>query len=171
MSFTFITGGASSGKSGFAQELMRHQEDVLFVATGRITDPEMAARVRLHRRRRPPSWVTVEEPGDLIAAVGSSGKPPGGVIIDCLTFWVNNLLFENGMDRTAVLRKAEKTACFLRDHASRILVVSNELGMGIIPAEPESREFRRIAGEVNQLFAACSEKAFFVVSGIPIRIK
>jgi adenosylcobinamide kinase/adenosylcobinamide-phosphate guanylyltransferase len=171
MPFTYITGGASSGKSGFALKLMRHREDVLFIATGRITDPEMAERVRLHRRTRPRSWETREEPVDLIAAVASSEKPTGGVVIDCLTFWVSNLLFESRMGRTEVLERAEKTAGFLRNHVSRILVVSNELGMGIVPADAQSREFRRVAGEVNRIFAAHSEEAFFLVSGIAVRIK
>ncbi len=171
MPYTYITGGASSGKSRFALTLFKGKENVTFIATGRITDPEMEKRVDLHRRQRPPSWRTIEEPVDLITAVGSTNARSGEVIIDCLTFWVSNLTYEKGMDRMQILDLAERTARFLEAHDKSVLVVSNELGMGIIPADAESRQYRRIAGEVNQIFASHSNEAYYMLSGLPLKIK
>ena len=171
MPYTFITGGASSVKSTLALTLFRGENNVTFIATGRITDPEMEKRIDAHRSQRPPSWRTVEEPLDLITAVSNTDAESRNVIIDCLTFWVSNLIYEKGMDDSRILKRAEKTARYLEGSQKSVLVVSNELGMGIIPADSESRRFRRIAGEVNQLFASCSKDAYYVVSGIPLKIK
>jgi adenosylcobinamide kinase/adenosylcobinamide-phosphate guanylyltransferase len=171
MPYTFITGGASSGKSSFALNLFKGRKCVTFIATARVTDPEMAERIKLHRRQRPASWNTIEEPVDLIGVVTSKGSGIGGLIIDCLTFWVSNLIFEGQLDRPSILDLAEKTAQALKNHEFDALVVSNEIGMGIVPADSESRSYRRIAGEVNQIFTAHCKEAFFVLSGIPVRLK
>jgi adenosylcobinamide kinase/adenosylcobinamide-phosphate guanylyltransferase len=171
MPYTFITGGASSGKSRFALKIFEGRKLVTFIATGRVTDPEMAQRIQLHRRQRPASWKTIEEPVDLVGVVTSTGSQSGGLIIDCLSFWVSNLIFEGRFDRPSILDLAEKTAKTLKKHQLDTLVVSNELGMGIVPADPESRNYRRIAGEVNQIFTAHCKEAFFVVSGIPVKLK
>jgi len=171
MAYTFVSGGASSGKSGFALELLSSRNDVTFIATGVKTDAEMELRIAEHRRQRPEAWETIEEPLDLIAVVKNLNKGKGGLIIDCLTMWVSNLIYMGQYDHDTILGRAEDLASYLKRLDRKVVVVSNELGMGIIPASEESREYRKLAGEVNQVFARSSSKAFFVVSGIGMKIK
>ena len=171
MPYTFITGGASSGKSDFALELFRDRGDVTFIATGVVSDPEMEQKIRLHKMQRPSSWDTIEEPVDLIKAVRGVKKENKAVILDCLTFWVSNLIHDISLAQDKIIELAAKTAGFLNTSEKEILVVTNELGMGIIPGTREVREYRNIAGKVNRIFAGISEKAYFVVSGIGMKIK
>jgi len=171
MAYTFVSGGASSGKSGFALEFLSSRNDVTFIATGVKTDAEMELRIAEHRRQRPEAWGTIEEPLDLIAVVEHLNKGKGGLIIDCLTMWVSNLIYMGQYDHDAILGRAEDLASYLKHLDRKVVVVSNELGMGIIPASEESREYRKLAGEVNQVFARSSSKAFLVVSGIGMKIK
>jgi adenosyl cobinamide kinase/adenosyl cobinamide phosphate guanylyltransferase len=171
MPYVFVIGGASSGKSRFALDFFAGRTGVTFIATGVPTDPEMRERIRAHRSERPPVWRTVEEPVNLVDAV--RGVPDGseGIIIDCLTFWVSNLLYRKNLDDAGIRRLAEETALFVRDAATESIVITNEVGLGVIPQTDEGRLFRKIAGEVNQIFARHSSKAYFVVSGIETRIK
>lgn len=169
MPYTFVTGGSSSGKSAFVLDLFRGREQVTFIATGRATDPEMARRIREHRRERPGSWRTVEEPLDLASALESCGT--GGIIIDDLTFWVTNQLYMAGASEEEVLRLAARTASALRGFPGRAAVVTNEVGQGLVPDSPEGRRFRKLSGEVNRIFAREAGDAFLVVSGLPLRLK
>jgi len=171
VSYIFVTGGASSGKSRFALERFKGLSKVAFIATGVSTDPEMEERIRNHRRERPAGWDTIEEPLDLIGALARVPRESEGVIIDCLTLWVSNLLYERSVGHGAVLSLAEETAGRLEGVAARALVVTNELGFGVIPANEECRLFRKLAGEVNQVFALKSAEAWLVVSGIGMRLK
>jgi len=171
MAYAFVTGGASSGKSRFALELLGSRNDVTFIATGVKTDAEMELRIAAHRRQRPETWETIEEPLDLISAVGNMDDGNGGLIIDCLTMWVSNLIYMGQCDNDAILGRAEDLSSHLKLLDRTVVVVSNELGMGIIPASEESREYRKLAGEVNQLFARSSSEAFLVLSSIGLRIK
>jgi adenosylcobinamide kinase/adenosylcobinamide-phosphate guanylyltransferase len=171
MAYAFVTGGASSGKSRFALELLGSRNDVTFIATGVKTDAEMELRIAAHRRQRPEAWETIEEPLDLISAVGNMNDGNGGLIIDCLTMWVSNLIYMGQCDNDAILGHAADLASHLKLLDRTVVVVSNELGMGIIPASEESREYRKLAGEVNQLFARSSSEAFLVVSSIGLKIK
>jgi adenosyl cobinamide kinase/adenosyl cobinamide phosphate guanylyltransferase len=171
MAYTFITGGASSGKSKFALELLSSRKDVTFIATGVNTDAEMELRIAAHQRERPATWETIEEPLDLISAVGHMDERHNGLIIDCLTMWISNLLYIDQCDSSEIIVRAEDLAFLLEYLDKKILVVSNELGMGIIPASKESREYRRLAGEVNQVFARSSIEAYLVVSSIGVKIK
>ena len=170
MSYTFVTGGASSGKSRYALDLLRSRNDVTFIATGVSTDAEMDDRIAEHRRQRPLSWETIEEPLDLITAVKSMNRENGGLIIDCLTMWVSNLIYMGKYDRDIIFGHAENLASYLKHLYITTVVVSNELGMGIIPASEESRDFRKLAGEVNQIFARSSREVYFVISGIGMKI-
>ena len=171
MAYTFVTGGASSGKSRFALDLLGSRNDVTFIATGIKTDAEMELRIVEHQRQRPEVWETIEEPLDLISAVGNMDKQNGGLIIDCLTMWVSNLIYMGRCDHDEILGRAEDLASHLKHLDRTVVMVSNELGMGIIPASEESREYRKLAGEVNQLFARSSSEVFLVVSSIGLRIK
>lgn len=169
MSFTFITGGSSSGKSAFVLQLFRDLDTVSFIATGRATDPEMARRIQAHRSERPRAWKTVEEPLDLMGAL--AGCDRGGVIVDDLTFWVTNQLYLARSSDEAVLRLARETASTLRNFSGRAAVVTNEIGQSLVPDNPEARKFRKLAGEVNRVFAGAARRAYLVVSGLPLQLK
>jgi len=169
--YIYVTGGASSGKSSYALKYLQNRKNVTFIATGIATDPEMLGRINAHREQRPDCWETIEEPTNLIAAVKNASPENRGIIIDCLTFWTANLIFHRKMKRDEILEYAASTAEFLRSADRSALVITNELGMGIVPASQESRRFRKIAGEVNQIFAEKSEAAYLIVSGIPLKLK
>jgi len=169
--YTFITGGASSGKSSFALELFRNREDVTFIATGITTDPEMGKRIRDHRNQRPSAWETIEEPLDLIGAVKKAKSGSRALIIDCLTFWVSNLLYYKESEPQEILNKAQQISLLLKKTDRVILIVTNEVGMGIIPENEETRAYRKIAGGVNQIFARNAAEAYLVVSGIGVKMK
>ena len=171
MPYTFITGGASSGKSDFALELFRDRSAVTFIATGVASDPEMNQKIRLHKMQRPSRWDTIEEPVDLIRAVRSVKKERGAVILDCLTFWVSNLIHDKKLALDKIIELAAETSGFLKTSGKNALIVTNELGMGIIPGSREVREYRDTAGKVNRIFADMSAAAYFVVSGIGMKIK
>ena len=169
MAYIFVTGGSGSGKSAFVLELFRGRDDVTFIATGKATDPEMELRILEHRRERPGTWKTVEEPLDLVGAVGACD--PGGIIIDDLTFWVTNQLYMEGASEQDVLRLAGETASALGAFSGRAAVVTNEIGQGLVPDRAEARQFRKLAGEVNRIFARSAGEAYLVVSGLPLRLK
>jgi adenosyl cobinamide kinase/adenosyl cobinamide phosphate guanylyltransferase len=171
MSYTFITGGASSGKSAFALDMFGDREDVTFIATGVRTDTDMEQRISAHRAQRPSSWETIEEPLDLISALKRADPTHEVVLIDCLTMWVSNLLHMEKRSAQQVIEEAEEVVSLLKSLEKTVVVVSNELGMGIIPASDAGREFRKIAGEVNQLFARGCEAAYLVLSGLGLRLK
>jgi adenosylcobinamide kinase/adenosylcobinamide-phosphate guanylyltransferase len=171
MPYAFVIGGASSGKSRFALDCFADRTGVTFIATGVPTDPEMEERIRAHRRERHPAWKTVEEPVNLLEAVGSVLDGSEGIIVDSLTFWVSNLLYRKILDDAGIRLLAEETAIRMRDASTESIVVADEVGLGVIPPTDEGRVFRKIAGEVNQIFAGHSSKAYFVVSGIGTRIK
>jgi len=162
MPFVLVLGGARSGKSAMAERLAIESGDpVIFIATGEARDEEMEARIRHHREDRPPSWQTVEAPVDLLAAIASSS---GGdfLVVDCLTLWVSNLL-EKGMDLGDIGVVAAAVAKELSRR--RAVVVSNEVGLGIVPANELSRAFRDALGSVNALFADVAERAVLMVAG------
>jgi adenosylcobinamide kinase/adenosylcobinamide-phosphate guanylyltransferase len=171
VSYIYVTGGASSGKSRYALRYFQNRKDVTFIATGIATDPEMLGRINAHREQRPDCWETIEEPTDLIAAVRNASPENRGVLIDCLTFWTANLIFHKDLKRDKILEYANSTAEFLRSTDRSAVVITNELGMGIVPGSQESRKFRKIAGEVNQIFAEKSEEAYLILSGIPLKLK
>jgi adenosyl cobinamide kinase/adenosyl cobinamide phosphate guanylyltransferase len=162
MGCVLILGGARSGKSALADRMGRAAEmPVTFIATAAAGDAEMVLRIERHRLSRPSDWTTVEAPLDLQAAVRSA--PPGHfVIIDCLTLWVSNLM-EAGRGAEEIHRAAEALAEELRTRHG--VVVSNEVGLGIVPANALARSFRDVLGAVNATFAACAERSFLMVAG------
>ena len=167
MGYVFVLGGARSGKSDLARRLgLESGREVTFVATATPDDEEMARRIADHRASRPVNWSTVEAPLDLGGAINAA-PDPGFVIVDCLTLWVSNLL---GAGRTSqeIRSLADEVA---RTMAGRDgVVVSNEVGLGIVPANALAREFRDVLGAVNVTFARCSERSVLMVAGRALQL-
>jgi adenosyl cobinamide kinase/adenosyl cobinamide phosphate guanylyltransferase len=162
MPFVLILGGARSGKSAMAERLAIESGDpVIFIATGEARDAEMDARIRRHREDRPASWQTVEAPVDLLGAIASSSRGDF-LVVDCLTLWVSNLL-EKGMDSGDINVMAAAVAKELSRR--RGVVVSNEVGLGIVPANELARAFRDTLGSVNATFGMAAERAVLMVAG------
>jgi adenosylcobinamide kinase/adenosylcobinamide-phosphate guanylyltransferase len=169
---TYITGGARSGKSRFAQMLAETcPGDLLYVATAGVHDEEMASRVERHRLARGERWTTLEEPLALSERLPSAAAGKGAVLLDCVTLWLTNLLFSCNEEEARVLAEVDRFFSVLPGLTATLFVVSNELGMGVVPANPLARKFRDLAGDVNQRLAAVADEAWLVVSGLPLRIK
>ena len=164
MPFTFLLGGARSGKSSLAVRLASAFDGpVVVLATAEARDEDMAERIRAHRVARPPGWETLEAPLGPIAAV--EGAPEGAfVIVDCLTLWVANAI-EAGTSDEDVVGEARKLASTLVSRVAPSIVVSNEVGLGIVPANDLARRYRDVLGRVNGAFAAEASRSFLVVAG------
>ena len=166
----FVLGGASSGKSSFALNICGPATPRAFLATGEPLDTEMNRRIRAHKKARGKEWQTVEIPLHMAEWFSGKGSRYSGVVVDCLTLWLSNLLREGVRSRQILVRLKELL------HASRavpghVVMVSNELGLGLVPGDPHSRQFRTLAGQVNQRVAEAADEVYFVVSGIPLRLK
>lgn len=158
---TLVLGGARSGKSAYAESLLGGG---LYLATGQARDPEMAKRVREHQERRGPDWTTVEEPLGLASALA---RLRGPVLIDCLTLWLSNLM--EG-DRDPV--PATEALCqVLAGYAHPVVLVANEVGLGIVPDNALARAFRDQAGRMNQRIALAADRVVFVAAGLPLILK
>ncbi len=164
-----VTGGARSGKSAYAQSLLQDTPRAVFIATAVSTDAEMAARIAAHRSRRPASWETIEEPRDLAGAVRSvpAGVP---VLVDCLGFWVNNLLAA-GCTEEEVLKQATEFIGAVGAREGLTVAVTNEVGGGVVPPYPLGRLYRDLLGRVNQVVAHAAVAVYLLVCGIPVRLK
>ena len=165
MALTLLLGGARSGKSALAERLAaRWDGPVTVVVTAEAGDAEMAERIRRHRARRPAGWRTVEEPLDLEAAL--AGAPAGAqVLVDCLTLGVANLIGQQDLTDEQVGRRARSAAAAAPPWAAPTVVVSNEVGAGIVPADALSRRYRDLLGEVNAVWAAAADHALLLVAG------
>jgi adenosylcobinamide kinase/adenosylcobinamide-phosphate guanylyltransferase len=212
--FTFVTGGARSGKSTFAERLAAQRAEpfggrVTYLATSETNDVEMAARVAAHRAARPAAWTTVECPLEVPAAVrehggagaqagpAASGGPAGSPVflLDCVTFWVTNLLFADGAfggstppdegfnydkdllpadeERAASARVSAGVAdllAALAETGATMIAVSNEVGLGVVPEYPLARLYRDQLGWANQRLAAAADRVFFLVAGLPLDV-
>jgi adenosylcobinamide kinase / adenosylcobinamide-phosphate guanylyltransferase len=167
VSLTFLVGGARSGKSALAVTLAAAWEGpVTVIATGEARDEEMAERIRLHRAERPQEWATVEEPLELGAAFAAV-DPAAAVIVDCLSFWVANML-ERGDDVESCSEQAVASA---RARSALTVVVSNEVGLGVVPVSELGRRYRDVLGRVNQQWAAAADEAALVVAGRKLRLQ
>jgi adenosylcobinamide kinase/adenosylcobinamide-phosphate guanylyltransferase len=163
-----ILGGARSGKSRFAENIINQAGGGTYIATGRAWDDEMANRIDLHKQSRGDLWQTVEEPLELCSALltcnVTGGKP---VLVDCLTLWLTNLMLE---DRD--IDEAIKALCdLLPTLVVPVLFVSNEVGFGIVPENAMARAFRDHAGRLHQRIAEQADKVTLVVAGIPMQVK
>ena len=169
-----ILGGARSGKSTLAERMARRGRRVLFVATAEARDQDMKSRIAAHRERRPPSWDTLEEPVDLVAALRPLVDGYDTVLLDCLTLWVSNLLLER-QDRSGSGSRIQDSARELMDlieetHATWILV-SNEVGQGIVPSSALGRAYRDALGQVNQIAASRADKVYLMTAGLALELK
>ncbi|MFZ3235842.1 MAG: bifunctional adenosylcobinamide kinase/adenosylcobinamide-phosphate guanylyltransferase [Stellaceae bacterium] len=165
---TLVLGGARSGKSRYAERLVEEAADcATYCATATPGDAEMAARIAAHRARRGPFWRTVEEPLRLAAVVAAEARPERPLLVDCLTLWLSNLMLSgrNVDDEVAALAAA------LRLAAGPVVLVANEVGMGLVPETPLGREFRDAAGRLNQEVAALADRVVFVAAGLPLVLK
>jgi adenosylcobinamide kinase / adenosylcobinamide-phosphate guanylyltransferase len=164
VTLTVLLGGARAGKSALALELAaRWGGPVSYVATAEARDDEMAARIAQHQRERPEAWATVEEPLALGRALDELDDDRT-VIVDCLTLWVSNLV-ERGDSETAVVADAERVARRAASRPAPVIVVTNEVGLGIVPANELARVYRDLLGQVNAVFVAHADRAGLVVAG------
>lgn len=169
MSLIVLLGGARSGKSRLALQLAaRWDGPVTFVATAEARDDEMAERVTRHRAERPAAWTTVEEPIALEAVLART-PDDACVVVDCLALWLSNLL-ERGFGPDECERAAAAAAATAAARAATTIVVSNEVGLGIVPATPLGRGYRDVLGLVNQIWVAEADAAALVVAGRALRL-
>ncbi len=161
---TFLLGGARSGKSALSEHLATGLGlSVTAVVTAELIDDEMSERVRRHQEDRPTDWSVIEAPYDLVAAVAT--VPVGEtVLVDCVTVWLSNLLVR-GDDVIEIERQGRALAELLASRSGPSIVVSNEVGLGIVPGDPLSRSFRDVQGRVNQALATSLDHAYFVLAG------
>lgn len=168
----FVTGGARSGKSRFAQaQAEGHAGPLLYIATAAAGDAEMQERIRRHQSDRGERWMTLEEPLDLAGQVPPHLDRHGAALLDCVTLWVTNLFFAHQEERIAVLGEIDRFLHALPAGETPLYLVSNEVGNGIVPENRLARAFRDLAGEVNQKLAAASDEAWLIVAGLPLRLK
>ncbi len=167
----FITGGARSGKSAVAEKRASEQPGKrAYIATAQALDPEMAARIEKHRQVRGDAWDTYEEPlavADLLRKL--SGKYDV-ILLDCLTLWISNTMAHTDGDDQVSARTRELVNTLSKTDGLRI-VVSNEVGLGIVPDNPLARKFRDLAGILNQQVAKAADEAWLTAAGIPLRLK
>jgi adenosylcobinamide kinase/adenosylcobinamide-phosphate guanylyltransferase len=169
MAVYLITGGARSGKSTFAEDLACRlcpdSSGRCYIATAEVTDDEMKARIERHRERREGKFRTVEAPVELGKAITENSSKAGVILVDCLTVWTNNLLYYGKEEERGKLVAA------LKDSKCDVVLVTNETGMGIVPANELSRRFRDLAGFINQDVAAVSDTVVLMVCGLPLYVK
>jgi adenosylcobinamide kinase / adenosylcobinamide-phosphate guanylyltransferase len=167
---TLVLGGARSGKSRYAESLVAATPPPwIYVATAQAQDTEMAGRIAHHRARRGAGWHTIEAPHDLAAAIDAA--PAGAILVDCLTLWLTNrMLAEGDIDADIDARTASLEAALARRGGPAVLV-SNEVGSGIVPDNALARRFRDLQGHLNQRLAAGADRVILVVAGLPLIVK
>jgi adenosylcobinamide kinase / adenosylcobinamide-phosphate guanylyltransferase len=185
MGLTLVLGGVRSGKSRLAEELAARLPPVVYVATAQAGDAEMARRIARHQQQRAqhsPPWRTVEEPWDVVSVVaspGGSAQAPGCILVECLTLWVTNLLLGlpgragagAPLTESEIMTRVRGLAEVARTQPGQVIVVSNEVGCGIMPANALARRFGDVLGEANQVVAAAAAEVYVCWAGIPWRIK
>ena len=181
---TLVTGGARSGKSAFAEALARGAGDrTLYVATAEALDDEMAARIAHHRARRPASWRTEEAPLDLGAAMRRAGADVDVALVDCLSVWAANRLLALGDEaqpgwwervrrlEVALAGELEQLVATTREIDVRLILVTNEVGAGVVPPTPLGRAYRDLLGRLNQVAARRVDEVYLVVAGLGVDLK
>ena len=195
MGLIFVTGGAKSGKSKFAEEMLlklnNGKQKNVYLATSLVFDEEMKEKVRLHKKRRKDEWFTVETyknfENELSNFFENNDKIKNNMLVDCLTNMITNIIFENqnidwdNFEKKLYIQTLEKLNKNVENSVNKLLnvtnefenviIVSNELGMGLVPSYPLGRYFREIAGKMNQIVAEKADEVYLVVSGIPMKIK
>ncbi|MCE2494894.1 MAG: bifunctional adenosylcobinamide kinase/adenosylcobinamide-phosphate guanylyltransferase [Alphaproteobacteria bacterium] len=177
---TLVLGGVRSGKSAFAEGLARQSDGpVLYLATGQVTDDEMAERIRRHREARPGHWGTLEEPlalAEALRPVIDGPNPPGMVLLDSLDVWVSNLLLQHEGEpfvdvESLTLEALGRLLDLCRDSPAGSIMVSSEVGLSLVPPTPLGRHFQDLLGLANQQVAAAATRVYLVVAGQPLAIK
>ena len=196
MALIFVTGGAKSGKSKFAEELIlklnNGKQENIYLATSLVFDEEMKEKVRLHKERRKNDWRTVETYKNFENSLNkyfpkTKNEVKNNILVDCLTNLITNIIFEKeyidweNFDKKSYIQDLEKLDKIVKNSVNELInvsknfenvvIVSNELGMGLVPNYPLGRYFREIAGKMNQVVAEKADEVYFVVSGIPMKIK
>jgi len=195
MGLIFVTGGAKSGKSKFAEEMLlklnNGKQKNIYLATSLIFDEEMKEKIRLHKKRRKNDWFTVETyknfENELNNFFENNDKTKNNMLVDCLTNMITNIILENknidwdNFEKKMYIQTLEKLNKNVENSVNKLLnvtnefenviIVSNELGMGLVPSYPLGRYFREIAGKMNQIVAEKADEVYFVVSGISMKIK
>jgi adenosylcobinamide kinase / adenosylcobinamide-phosphate guanylyltransferase len=167
----FITGGVRSGKSQFALELaQKFPGPKAYLATAQPLDREMAERIRRHKKNRPKGWATLEEPLRVSEILEEKGDDFSLILIDCLTLWISNGLMANWTEKK-FLQEADRLRKVCRDARCSLIIVSNEVGLGIVPDNPAARIFRDLSGLIHQKIARQADEVYFMVSGIPLQLK
>jgi adenosylcobinamide kinase / adenosylcobinamide-phosphate guanylyltransferase len=165
---TFVLGGARSGKSRYAEELvMDYTPPWVYIATAQAHDDEMAARIAEHRQRRDGGWRTVEAPLDLASAIAAHRSEGQALLIDCLTLWLSNVMLA-GQD---LIAEQQLLIAALRNADGPIVIVSNEVGFGIVPDNALARKFRDAQGRLNMQVAAIADRAVLIAAGLPLILK
>jgi adenosylcobinamide kinase/adenosylcobinamide-phosphate guanylyltransferase len=175
-----VLGGARSGKSSFAEKIAADiSDDVTYVATAAVLDSEMARRVEMHKNNRPEHWTTKEETVELVSLVNNIKSTSTVILIDCLTIWLSNLLLNSipaaGIawpeKESYILDKVKKLAIVTKDTNGTVIIVSNEVSLGLVPDNRIGRSFRDVAGLANQIIAKHADKVYLLVAGIPLELK
>ncbi len=169
---TLILGGARSGKSDYARKLAQERggSDVLFIATAQAGDEEMRTRIENHRAERPREWQVIESPRRVASEL--AGCHPSVALLDCVTLWVSNVLLaeKHNVERTMML-EVDQVLAWHRSTETELIVVSNEVGMGVVPDNELGRAYRDLLGAVNRRLAAAADEVYFVVAGLPTQVK
>lgn len=167
---TLVLGGVRSGKSRYAQEAAARFPRVTFIATARASDEEMRRKIAVHRQERPAGWKTVEADHDLDALITREGKTADVLLVDCLTVYCGGLI---GRSRVGPVQRRHLDAVVqaLGETRASVILVSNEVGSGVVPAYKSGRLYRDLLGELNQQVARVADRVLLVVAGIPIPIK
>ena len=173
---TLVTGGSRSGKSSWAQKTAESMADRrVFIATCPVIDDEMRERIRKHRQARDGrNWHTIEEPLDIAGAIDSGHEFPVA-LVDCLTLWINNMMYRAEKENTAITETDVAVECrsvmdAAKRHPGAVLLVTNEVGMGIVPENAQARLYRDLAGRCNQVVAEACDRVVLMVSGLPLEI-
>jgi adenosylcobinamide kinase / adenosylcobinamide-phosphate guanylyltransferase len=170
-SVTLVLGGVRSGKSRYAQQLAERSSRVIFVATAQASDREMQKKIERHREERPAGWLTVEEPLELVRVMTQHDLECDVMVVDCLTIFAANLLEAEGEDRDAIERRVEGLCASLQSVRCSVVLVSNEVGSGVVPAYPLGRRYRDLLGEINQSVARVADDVVLMVAGLPLALK
>ncbi len=169
---TFIVGGARSGKSTYALGLAEKNKNVAFVATCACSDsdPEMVRRIELHKKERPSHWKVFEESRNVASLLKEIGSQFDVILVDCLTLFISQMLVET-VEEDVIKNQAQEIVHAVKKIKARVIIVSNEVGLGVVPEYPLGRQFRDLSGRINQLMAREADEVFFMVSGLPLQVK
>ena len=168
----FVIGGCRSGKSRQALETAETlaSNNLVFIATCTPNDDEMKERIATHQQERSRNWRTVEAPLQLAQAIADAGNQAGVLLVDCLTLWINNLLMDNNSSEQ-ILQQIKNLTCAVETANCPVILVSNEVGTGIVPENKLARLYRDLVGAANQAVAQCVDQVVWVIAGIPVTIK